>query len=386
MNTRNWMMVMVMVGSVMLSGGFSQADLAIQSFDRTGQVTFSTLADGTNYNYQVEWAPAVTGPWSPFTGVGTSMGNLEVEPGCLVTSTVAMCYRVVASPGDYMVVDLSGGTNASAYPVIYYRTLADLPGGVGVNSEAYKTTNMVFRRIPAGAFTMGSPTNELGRYDEPQYQVILTQPMYMGVFEVTQKQWERVMGTWPSYFTNASYRDSRPVETVSYGAIRGLSAETNWPSSGAVDADSFMGKLRARTGKAFDLPTDSQWEYAGRAGTTTALTSGKNLTAVSSCTNMSEVGRYWYNGGSGHTPNGDISVGSAKVGSYLPNAWGLYDIHGNVWEWCLDWYPGYEGSDHVVRGGSWAYSARNCRVGSRHSPIPDDYIGVGFRAALPPGQ
>jgi formylglycine-generating enzyme required for sulfatase activity len=148
-----------------------------------------------------------------------------------------------------------------------------------------------------------------------------------------------------------------------------------------------MGRLRARTGKAFDLPTESQWEYAGRAGTTTALNSGKNLTAIESCPNMSEVGRYWYNGGSGYTQNGDTSVATAKVGSYLPNAWGLYDIHGNVWEWCLDWFPGYEGSSRVGRGGSWGYYAGYCRVAFRYYSYPDlASDDIGFRVALPPGQ
>jgi formylglycine-generating enzyme required for sulfatase activity len=102
---------------------------------------------------------------------------------------------------------------------------------------------------------------------------------------------------------------------------------------------------------------------------------------------MAAVGRYWYNGGSGETQGGDTSVGTAKVGSYLPNAWGLYDIHGNVWEWCLDWYPGREGSYRVARGGSWTGRAAYCRVAFRNNYPVYAYGGnLGFRAALPTGQ
>ncbi|MBM4027405.1 MAG: hypothetical protein FJ280_18660, partial [Planctomycetes bacterium] len=120
-------------------------------------------------------------------------------------------------PGStYLVIDLSAGPSATSYPVSY---LSSVPSGGW--SDVYKTTKLVMRRIPAGTFTMGSPSGELGRYDnETQHQVTLSKDFYIGVFEVTQKQWERVMGTWPSYFNNTSYRDSRPVEQVSYYDIR----------------------------------------------------------------------------------------------------------------------------------------------------------------------
>jgi len=307
-------------------------ELRIESFDHGGQLVFTTLDNGTNYNYRVEWAPAAAGPWSTFGGAGTWLDTISAAGGSSVTSTVPMFYRAVATLGDYLVVDLSAGPSASSYPVTYYGTLADLPAAA--NSDVYKTTNLLMRLIPRGTFTMGSPAGELGRNSgETQHQVTLTQDFYIGVFEVTQKQWERVMGTWPSYFNNVSYCDSRPVEQVSYDAIRGSSAGAGWPASGSVDADTFMRRLRSRTGRAFDLPTESQWEYAGRAGTTTALNSGYNLTSTSSDARMNEVGRYYYNGGSGGSQGGDTTVGTAKVGSYLVNQWGLYDIHGNVWEW-----------------------------------------------------
>jgi formylglycine-generating enzyme required for sulfatase activity len=206
------------------------------------------------------------------------------------------------------------------------------------------------------------------------------------------------MGTWPSRFTNTSCPESRPVEKVNYSMIRGASDGTNWPANSNVDADSFMGRLRARTGKAFDLPTESQWEYAGRADTITALNSGTNLSAITNCPNMSEVGRYFSNGGSGRPQSGDTSCGTAEVGSYLPNAWGLYDIHGNVWEWCVDWYGPHPGTvfdptgvstglRRVLRGGGWGQDASGCRVASRNPYTPGRaYDDVGFRVALPSGQ
>jgi formylglycine-generating enzyme required for sulfatase activity len=299
--------------------------------------------------------------------------------------------------GGYLVIDLSSGPESTNYPVRY---LAGMPAG-GWTDE-HKSTQLVLRRIPAGSFTMGSPENELGRRDadETQRRVTLTKDYYIGVFPVTQKQWERVMGSWPSYFRNAACRDTRPVEGLSYHDIRENPFNTpispNWPQSAQVHANSFMGRIRLRTGlSTLDLPTETQWERACRAGTSTALNSGKNLTNVNQCPNVAEVARYWYNGGSAQTRDGDTSVGTAKVGSYLPNAWGLYDMHGNVWEWCLDWLEdtpaqtvdpvgAASGIYRSLRGGSWSSLPNLCRSAQRAGFFfpSSQYEYCGFRVAF----
>ena len=303
----------------------------------------------------------------------------------------------------YVVVDLSGGPYAASYPVRYTNTPPNL------DDDTCRTTELWLRKIPAGTFIMGSPEDELGRRDGEenmaQHQVTLTQDYYIGVFECTQRQWELVMGDKPSWFNNATYYATRPVEQLSYNMIRGTGAQAGagWPTYGhAVDASSFMGKLQAKTGLVFDLPTEAQWEYACRAGTTTALNSGKNLTSIEQDVAMDEVGRYLYNGGSVNLQNCSPIYATAKVGSYRPNAWGLYDMHGNVWESCLDWWGGNTsstaaatdsvgpttGSYRVIRGGGWNNGANYSRSASRsnNSSPSACYDNIGFRVALHPKE
>jgi formylglycine-generating enzyme required for sulfatase activity len=376
----------------------------VGSFAANGYGLYDMVGNVWEWSY--EWYPGYEGScrvvrgggWSTYTGYCrvALRGNSLYSPYANGTVGFRAVRPVIHPSSDYLVIDLSSGPSASYYPVAY---LSSVPAS-GWTDE-YKTTKLVLRRIPAGTFVMGSPTNELGRYsDETQHQVTLTQDFYIGVFEMTQKQWERVMGAWPSYFDNVSYRDARPVEQVNYNVVRGSSPA--WPGyNNNVDANSFMGRLRARTGRAFDLPTESQWEYAGRAGATTALNSGCNLTDKYSDPGMDEVGRYYDNSGAGGNENdsdGDTSVGTAKVGSYQANHWGLYDMHGNVREWCLDWYGMYPGtvtdpkgpstgSDRVQRDGNWTCFACLCRVATREYCSPHlIYKRVGFRVVLTPCQ
>ena len=300
--------------------------------------------------------------------------------GCSVNRT-----DVSNTDHAYAVIDLSDGPDASTYPVTFSDKAPD-----GEWAGIYKTTKLVLRKISAGYFVMGSPESEIGRRpDESRHCVTLRNDFYIGVFEVTAEQWALVMGADPlrAGRTQDYLGDGRPVERVSYEDIRGHGAV--WPYDRTVAPNSFIGRLRAKTGlDALDLPTEAQWEYACRAGTTTALNSGFDLEGPVYCTNVAAVARYAHNAKRERT--------KTAVGSYLPNAWGLYDMHGNVSEWCLDWY-GESGCDkvcdptgraagetRVIRGANWkSRYAKYVRSAAREENTPTFRSkAVGFRLAM----
>lgn len=296
-------------------------------------------------------------------------------------------------------------------PIFWYANESEVP--FGVTAGRWKKDHLLLKKIPSSdgrGVTLGSPPAEPDRgEDEDLLTVTITQPFYMGVYEVTQRQWENIFGTRISYFTNAEAWAARPVERVSYCLIRESggntqSAEYSWPDSGyAVHPDSFMGVLRDKTDHQllFDLPTETQWEYACRAGTTAAWNSGSlNTSTTKAETSLNLLGRYNYNGGlvSGITlPSRSVAdtQATAQVGAYLPNAWGLYDMHGNVREWCLDWYGSRmlegadpvgasSGSERVHRGGGMASASASCRSAHRTSLAPTDSdSNIGFRIVAP---
>ena len=274
----------------------------------------------------------------------------------------------------YCVIDLSRGANARSYPV---RCLRNEPKG-GFNTKEYKTEKLVLKRVEPGSFIMG------GRWVDAR-RVTLTNPFYMGLFEVTQKQWELVMGTNPCSSTEYGKGDENPVHYVSYNMIRGFRAGAEWPVANVVDSTSFLGKLRSRTKINFDLPTEAQWEYTCRAGTTTKYSYGDQ-----------ENGDYMWYGDNNGDP-GTREYGTKEVGTRLPNNWGFYDMHGNVWESCLDWYGEwmfgtdprgpYSGTNRVIRGGYWANSAGWCGSSAKQDLLPScdhfRYGDLGFRICLP---
>ena len=246
-------------------------------------------------------------------------------------------------------------------PCLPQRVLT-LPGGVELR--------MSF--IPPGSFLMGSPESETGRSgDERQHLVTLTRGFWLGTSPVTQAQWRAVMGTEPSHFKG----DELPVENVSWD-----------------DARTFCAAVQEQTGRAVRLPTEAEWEYAARAGTTTPFYWGTEL-----------------NGGQancdGNAPYGTAATGpcpleTTPVGTYAdvsPHPWDLADVAGNVWEWCSDRAGSYPGdaavdpvgpesdSNRVIRGGSWNHPARRCRAAYRFGNTPEDgdYY-MGFRLVMVP--
>lgn len=323
----------------------------------------------------------------------------------------------------YMVVDIS--ENAIANSQTYYPSVEFLPGGV-LSNAAYRTTLLLMRKIMAKdmVWTMGSTAFETGRNpdtsrqpDEATHQVMLTNNYYIGVFEVTQTQWGLVQTNYPapSTFSSVSYRAMRPVESVCYNEIR-MAANSTSVSAGAEDwpgapcGGSFLGVLRQRTGIDFDLPSEAQWEFAARAGNgDTFRGDGSAILNSAQDANMAMFGRYQYNGGwingtvrpsaNSNPSQSECSTeyGTAVVGSYKPNNYGLYDTCGNVYEWCLDWYAvdisplsgsvnTIIGTTKVFRGGAFANDANYCRPALRRdiSPSTRSY-SLGFRVACRAG-
>lgn len=312
--------------------------------------------------------------------------------------------RVQVFMPTYCIVDLSSGSKSSNYPVTY---LEEIPSG-GWTDE-YKTTKLPLRLIDAGTFIMGEDQSD------ESHRVTLSKPYYMGVFEVSQKQYELVVGSNPSSrtpylydgyyvekyskgdrdvveyyeqpYNNGKVGDAYPVWLVTYEMLRGHIIGSQWPSSSDVDASSFMGKLRARTGIGFDLPTEAQWECACRAGTTTIYSYGNT-----------PDGKYmWYEANSSYNVH--------EIGTRRPNPWGLYDMHGNVAECCLDLNGGLaygmdpqgalSGGNRIVRGGTcgWPYT-EYCTSFKRWDMSPMysfngsgkmgfQHQNIGFRLCLP---
>jgi formylglycine-generating enzyme required for sulfatase activity len=247
---------------------------------------------------------------------------------------------------------------------------------VGHSQLITNSIGMKLVLISKGTFTMGSPIHEEMRYgDEKQHQVTISNDYYLGVKQVTQLQYERVIGTTPSHFqkevVRESYSTTHPVENISWDdAVMFCRLLSNLPTE-------------RKAGRIYRLPTEAEWEYACRAGSQTAYSFGESSKLLSDYA--------WFEGNSDGQTH--------PVGEKKPNAWGLYDMHGNVFEWCSDWYGHYptgavndpvgpeDGSGHVLRGGGCLFVAAYCRSAYRSwlkSSFGNRHLGL--RVALSPAE
>lgn len=330
-------------------------------------------------------------------------------------------------PPDYMVVDLVGHGSDPRFR--YYVSTDAMPFAGGVNDDLCKTEYMVFRKIPAAGvvWRMGAGAKSTTEGDarecdgskESPHLVTLPDDYYMGIYEVTQRQYTN------GYYTASDslsskficQGDLRPVENMDYNTIRG---GVNWPVGGRTAGTwGFLSSLQRAVGAPsgmFDLPTEAEWEYACRSGCPYAYNNGGKSNWDSTTlenTSMSEVGRYRWNATPSHASqtytDADYPTlrpedgGTAVVGSYRPNAWGLYDMHGNVQEICLDGFCQYTDSDYdplvgkvpaadgdadgfsrVLRGGSWNSNGHCCRAAKRDRMGRWDHNSrTGFRLWSP---
>ncbi len=293
-------------------------------------------------------------------------GNKAVDGG---TDGILIDRYLSGYRGDALIKGVVGANciRCTAEAVEAYLAIhAELPDDTKTFTNSL---GMTFRRIPAGTFMMGSPEDEPERsIYETLHQVTLTQDFYIQTTEVTQGQWKAVTEENPSYFSSCG--DDCPVEQVSRD-----------------DVQSFISKLNNMLEDTYRLPTEAEWEYAARAGTDTTFYFGQCLSTDKANYN----GSYRLEG----CFEGVYRGKTIQVASFTPNSWGMYDMHGNVWEWCYDRYEGYPsgavtdpmgsktGSYRVFRGGGWNSYARDCRSAYRNYDWPNYRSNnLGFRLVL----
>jgi len=320
--------------------------------------------------------------------------------------TVALTAWPTNAAPDYLVVDLTATNCPPRETVTYYASAADLP--FGVTNDLYKTSKLVMRKVPAAGvrWMMGSPEDETGRSaaNEVQHYVTLTSDYYLGIYPVTVGQYRRVRGSVNAkadvfVAPQPADPDLHPVSSVAYSYRKEdvqhwlrnyLCWPTNTAHAGRVFyTDGFLGKLQTQTGLEFDLPTSAQWEFACRAGDDRPIYGGYAAGEVA-----------WYAGNTNRT----VAVGLKK-----PNAWGFYDLLGNVWEWCVDIYVNGTATDaeqtdpigptwqeagfaahnetKFTRRGSAFTGAKNdirCAMVNGRTPDGSDSM-LGFRVCCPAG-
>lgn len=331
-------------------------------------------------------------------GNGRSIAWSPILDGVNVSGKVKAKLRAwpLDNPPDYMAVELTVKNCRT-----YYASSNEIP--YGVDSDIYRYSRMLMRRIPAKdivwrmgqPYPDGEPSNDRAANlnNETGHMVKLTNDYYMAVFQMTQRQYFRIMNSWPGINTGDD-RPLTPVSQVAYDTLRGTvsSSFAGWPAAGhAVAPGSVFAVMRDLTGiDSLDLPTEAEWEYACRAGTGTQLNIGvdcKDTVSGHADANYAKVGWSKYN-----APKREKH---APVGLKLPNAWGLYDMHGNANDFCLDWWCGGDdyratfasgwetgavtvaptgpasGSNRVARGGDWFYGSSWARSASRQlSAVP----------------
>jgi len=338
-------------------------------------------------NHQLQW-----NAWKAWPGHEFEDGSVSIEVRAWA----------VNAPPDYMVVNLTAGNFGEK---TFYTGPGQLPEDGGVTNDAYKTDYLVMRRIPAAGrtFRMGSPNSETGRQDnEIPHYVSLTNDYFMGVFNLTAGQFRNIVANSPAFDADRTAFDAvtisqgaenpfLPVIKYRYDHFRG--AGKNWPSDGhesaATTGSSALGLMRLALGlPTLDFPTEAEWEFACRAGTLSAAYDGTEIYA--NAADWSRLG--WFGGVAGDPPH--------AVGLLEPNGFGLYDMYGNTYEWCLDWYAADEtyavegastiapagpasGDKRVVRGCDMRWQGNNGQTAARsayrtgYAPSTTyEYIGI----------